>query len=153
MENDQELLGGYEELDFYLLDDTAGWPVVLNDQTSATVTHPSPVLKTLANFTDSGIDVNIAPKEGVDGTVYPIDIVVALSTRNQPLEDYLDSVANRPGIAIAKLNTGARKILGTNEQPLFLKWKIDDGKKIEDLGIITINIKGETRERPVYYTP
>lgn len=151
MNNDFEQLGGFDTVEFFLLSETANWPIVVNDQTAAQITHMPSILDTVGVIADSTIDVNINPKQSAEGTIYPIDIVFQFSNRTEVLENYLDRYQNKPVVAIATLNTGIKKLYGTNEEPLILNYKIDEGKKPEDLGIISVSIKGETRNRPVFY--
>lgn len=151
MNKDLEQLGGFDKLDFFLLDETANWPIVVNDATASQVTHVPSLISNYAILADSSIDVNVVPKQSVDGTIYSIDIVIVFSNRSEALENYLDQYQNKQVVVFGELNTGRKKLYGTNEEPLILNYKIDDGKKVEDLGVISVSIKGETRNRPVYY--
>lgn len=148
---DYEQLGGFEKVEFFLLEETDNWPVVINDETSAQITHIESQIEKFGIISDSSIDVNITPKQSADGTIYPTEIVFSFSNRIIELEKYLDFYQNKPVVLIAYLNTGKKKLYGTNECPLTFIYKIDEGKKIEDLGLINVTIKGETRERPVFY--
>lgn len=151
MNTDFEQLGGFDTVEFYLLSETANWPIVVNDQTAAQVTHVQSLLDNYGVIATDTIDVNITPKQSAEGTIYPTDVVFTFSNRTEALENYLDSYQNKPVVVIATLNTGIKKLYGTKEEPLILNYKIDEGKKAEDLGIISVSIKGETRNRPVFY--
>lgn len=151
MEKDFEQLGGFSKVEFFLLKETNNWPIVINDETSAQITHIDSRIDNYGIIADSTIDVNVIPKQSGDGTIYQTEIVFSFSNRIIELEKYLDYYQNKELVAVVHLNTGQKKLYGTNENPLVLTWKIDEGKKIEDLGIITVNIKGDTRHRPVYY--
>ena len=151
MNTDFEQLGGFDTVEFYLLSETANWPLVVNDQTASQITYLQSLLDNYGVISSDTIDVNINTKQSSEGTIYPIEIVFQFSNRTEALENYLDSYQNKPIIAIATLNTGFKKLYGTNEEPLILNYKIDEGKKPEDLGIISVSIKGETRNRPVFF--
>jgi hypothetical protein len=151
MNTDFEQLGGFDTVEFYLLSETANWPIIVNDQTAAQVTHVQSLLDNYGVIANDTIDVNITPKQSAEGTIYPTDVVFVFANRTEALENYLDNYQNKPVVVIAKLNTGVKKLYGTNEEPLILNYKIDEGKKAEDLGIISVSIKGETRNRPVFY--
>lgn len=151
MTTDFEQLGGFEKIEFFLLHETDNWPLVVNDETSVQITHIDSLIENYGIILDSSIDVNISPKQSTEGTIYPIEIVFSFSNRIIELEKYLDFYQNKPVIVIAHLNTGKKKLYGTNETYLILTYKIDEGKKIDDLGVITVNIKGEMRQRPVFY--
>lgn len=151
MNTDFEQLGGFDTVQFFLLSETANWPIVVNDQTASQVTHVASLLDNYGVIANDTIDVNITPKQSAEGTIYPTDVVFVFSNRTEALENYLDRYQNKPVVVIAKLNTGVKKLYGTKEEPLILNYKIDEGKKAEDLGIISVSIKGETRNRPVFY--
>jgi hypothetical protein len=151
MDTDFEQLGGFKKVEFFLLEETYNWPIVINDETSAQITHDPSRIENYGIIAEESIDVNIPPKQSVEGTIYPTDIVFSFSNRIIELEKYLDYYQNKPVVVIGYLNTGKKKLYGNLMEPLVLSYKIDDGKKVEDLGVITVNIKGETRNRPVYY--
>ena len=151
MNEDLEQLGGFSKIEFFLISQTSNWPIVINDETSSQITHEDSMIDNYGKIADSSIDINITPKQSPEGEIFPIDIVFSFSNRIIELERYLDYYKNKELVVIGYLNTGLKKIYGTNEEPLFLSYKIDEGKKIDDLGIITVNIKGEIRNRPVFY--
>lgn len=151
MEKDFEQLGGFSKVEFFLLEETDNWPIVINDETASEITHIASEIDNFGIIAESSIDINAIPKQTADGEIYPTEIIFSFSNRIKELEKYLDRYQNKPVVVIAKLNTGQKKLYGTNESPLILIYKIDDGKKVEDLGVITVNIKGETRNRAVYY--
>jgi hypothetical protein len=151
MISDLEQLGGFEKIEFFLLDETDNWPVVVNDETSAEMTHIESQIQNFGTIADSSIDINITPKQSTEGTIYPIEIICSFSNRIIELEKYLDYYQNKEVVVIGYLNTGKKKLYGTNETPLTFIYKIDEGKKIDDLGVITVTIKGDTRERAVFY--
>lgn len=147
-----EELSGTAEIEFYLLSETSNWPVVVTDLTSGQVEFTPETYSIEGSIDDESIEIDASPKQSAEGMVWPIDISLRFITRSESMEQYLDQYQNKPGIVIAKLNNGFRKMYGTNEEPLFMTWKVDEGKKITDNAGTLINIKGETQQRPAYYT-
>lgn len=144
-----EQLGGYDSLEFYMLSETANWPVVVNDYTANQITHTPSQL--VYDIEEESIQIAVTPKTNENGTIYTIEATCRFLKRSQSLEKYLDKYENQPIVVFGNLQTGHRKLFGTNEEPLYLTYKVEPGKKIEDLGTITLIIKGETRNRPVFY--
>lgn len=150
--NCSEQIPGFAELDFYLLSETSNWPIVVTDLTSAQVILNAETYSIEGTIDDESIEIDTNPKQSAEGMVYPIEASFKFITRSESMEQYLDQYQNKPGILIGKLNSGFRKMYGTNEEPLYLTWKVDEGKKVTDAAGTLINIKGETQQRPVYYT-
>lgn len=150
--NCEEQLSGIAEVDFYLLSETSNWPIVVTDLTSGQVELNTEINSVEGTIDYDSIEIDANPKQSAEGTVYPVDISFRFISRSESLEQLLDQYCNKPGIAIAKFNNGFRKMYGTNEEPLFMTWKIEEGKKITDAAGTLINIKGEMQQRPVYYT-
>lgn len=149
---DCEQLSGFAQLDFYLLSETDNWPVVLTDQNSSQVVlNPEPN-NVKGTIDQDAINVDVNPKYSTEGTVYPVSISFPFITRSESIEQLLDQYENKPGICIGKLNTGFQKMYGTNEEPLYMNFRVDDGNKPDGNGSVIVSIKGETRNRPVYYT-
>lgn len=148
-----EKLAGFAELDFYLLEETGNWPFVVTDTTSGQV-----VLNSFENDVDAlvepdSITVDVTPKISSDGELHSISIVFRLITRSEALEQLLEQYANQPGIAIGKLNNDFKKMYGSNMEPVYLNYEINDGVTADGKAYTEVRIKGETRTRPVYYTP
>lgn len=148
-----EKLPGFAEFDFYLLEETGNWPFVVTDGNSAQI-----VLTPYENNVDALIDpdtikVDVDPKQSADGDVQQIAISFRLITRSEALEQLLEQYANRPGVGIGKLNNEFKKLYGTNMEPLYLTYEVNDGAKVDGEAYTEVRIKGETRKRPVYYTP
>lgn len=150
--NCEEQISGIAEVDFYLLSETANWPIVVTDLTSGQVELNPEVQSIEGTIDDESIEIEASPRNSAEGTVYPIDISFRFITRSESLEQLLEQYCNKPGIAIAKFNNGFRKMYGTNEEPLYMTWKVEEGKKVTDAAGTLINIKGEMQQRPSYYT-
>lgn len=150
--NCEEQLSGIAEVDFYLLSETSNWPVVVTDLTSSQIVITPEVNNIEGTIDDESIEIEATPKTSAEGTIWPIDISFRFITRSESMEQLGDQYCNKPGIAIAKLNNGFKKMYGTNEEPVYMTFRIDEGKKITDNAGTIINIKGETQQRPVYYT-
>jgi hypothetical protein len=73
-------------------------------------------------------------------------------TRSEALEQLLEQYENLPGVVHAKLNNGFQKIYGSNLEPLYFMYEVEDATKIDGDGVTSIEIKGETTNRPVFYT-
>lgn len=150
--NCEEQLSGVAELDFYLLSETSNWPVVVTDQNASQIVITPEVNDIEAVVDEESIEIDASPKITAEGNVYPIEISFRFITRSESLEQLMEQYAKKPGIVIAKFNNGFCKLYGTNEEPLYMNWKVDEGKKVTDNGGTIVAIKGETRNRPVYYT-
>jgi hypothetical protein len=148
-----EKLPGFAEFSFYLLEETSNWPFVLIDGNSAQI-----VLNAYENDVDAVIDpdsikVDVNPRNSANGEVHQIAISFRLITRSEALEQQLEQYANKPGVGIGKLNNDFKKLYGTNMEPLYMTYEINDGDKVDGEAYTEVRIKGESRKRPVYYTP
>jgi hypothetical protein len=150
---DTERLPGFAELDFYLLEETENWPFVVTDQTSKQIRILPSDNNVDALLDPDSIDANVNPKTSSDGELHQISISFRLITRSEALEQLLEQYANKPGVAIGKLNNEFKKLYGTNLEPLYMNYEINDGNKVDGPAFTEVVIKGETRKRPVYYTP
>jgi hypothetical protein len=148
-----EKLPGFAELNFYLLEETSNWPFVLTDENSAQIVLTPYENDVEALIEPDSIDVNVNPKQSSDGTVQQISIIFRLITRSEALEQLLEQYANKPGVGIGKLNNEFKKIYGTDREPLYMNYEINEGTKVDGTAFTEVRIKGETRKRPVYYTP
>lgn len=151
--NCSEQLPGAAEVNFYLLSETSNWPVEVTDGTSSEVVFTPEEISIEGSIDDESINIDATPKQTAEGTVYTIDINFRFITRSESIEQLLEQYANQPGIVIAKLNHGFQKMYGTNEEPLYLSWRVDEGQKSTDNAGVIVAIKGETRNRPVFLTP
>lgn len=147
-----EQLSGFAEIEFFLLEETSNWPIELTDQNSSSVILSPYENDVEGTIDEDSINVDENPKESAEGEIYQINIQFRFITRSESLQQLLDQYKNKPGIAIGKLNSEFQKMYGTNEEPLYLSYRNDDGNKPEGNGAIIVTIKGETRKRPVYYT-
>jgi hypothetical protein len=148
-----EKLPGFAVLDFFLLEETADWPFVLTDVNSAQVTLTPYANNVEADIEPDSISVAVNEKQSAEGSVQQISISFRLITRSEALEQLLEQYANKPGVAIGKLNNEFKKMYGTNLEPLYLNYEVNDGSKIDGPAFTEVTIKGSTRKRPVYYTP
>lgn len=148
-----EQLPGYAQIDFFLLSETGNWPLVVTDQTSGQITLNPEVVDVEGLIDDESISVQVTPKQTAEGTVWAIDIDFRFITRSESLEQLMEQYCNKPGVVIGKLNHGFQKLYGTNEEPLYMTWRVDEGQKATDNAGTIVSIKGETRDRPVFYTP
>jgi hypothetical protein len=147
-----EQLSGFAGIDFYLLSETSNWPLVLTDQNSSQVFLMPEENGVEGAIDENSINVDANPKESAEGTVYPISISFRFINRSESLEQLLEQYSNKPGIAIGQLNSEFQKMYGSNEEPLYLSFRVDEGEKPDGNGAVIVTIKGETRQRPVYYT-
>lgn len=150
--NCEEQLSGVAELDFYLLEETSNWPVVLSDDNSAQIIfNPSPH-SVQATIKPDSISVNVNKTTPSSGIVYDISIKMDFLTRSEALEQLLEQYENKPGIVKAKFNNEFQKLYGSNLEHLYLVYEDVPGTKIDGDAATTIEIKGKTAKRPVFYT-
>lgn len=149
----EEKLPGFGELDFYLLEETNNWPFVVTDSNSSQIVITPFVNDVEALIEPDSINVDVNPKQGSEGTIQQISISFKIITRSEALEQLLEQYSNKPGVCIGKLNNDFKKLYGTNREPLYMIYEINDGSKPDGTAFTQVNIKGETRKRPVYYTP
>ncbi|MFK7049902.1 hypothetical protein V3Q77_08370 [Flavobacterium davisii] len=150
--NCKEQLAGVAELDFILLTETANWPLVLTDQNSSQIVFTPESVSVEAVVKPDSIKVNVNKKVAPEGVVHQITMKLMFLTRSESLEQLLEQYEGLPGIVIAKLNNGFQKIYGTNDEPLYLLYEVEEGDKPDGESGTTLEIKGETRSRPVYYS-
>ena len=143
-----EQLAGFSYLDFFLLEETSNWPKILND-TNADQIIIDPQIFIEAEIDDDSISVSVKENRR---DLFDITINFQFKTRSQPIEAALDLLKNKPGIVIAHLNSCYCKLYGTNSEPLYLSYEVVEGEKIEDIGATKVQIKGQTRRRPVFYS-
>jgi hypothetical protein len=148
-----EQLAGFAQIDFFLLTETSNWPLVVTDQTSAGITFTPEDIQIEGVIDDESISVQASPRQTAEGTVWDIDINFRFITRSESIEQLMEQYCNKPGVVVGKLNTGFQKLYGTNEEPLYMTWRVDEGQKATDNAGTIVAIKGETRNRPVFYTP
>lgn len=148
-----EKLPGFAELNFLLIEESSNWPFVVTDVNSAQIVFTPETNDVDALIEPESIIVDVSPKQSAEGTIQQIAISFRLITRSEALEQLLEQYANRPGIAIGKLNNDFKKLYGTNLEPLYMNYEVNDGSKIDGTSFTQVSIKGETRSRPVYYTP
>jgi hypothetical protein len=148
----KEQLSGIAEIDFLLLDEVNNWPIVLTDQNSSQLIFTPEANSVDAEIEPNSINIRVNKKEVQSGIINQINVKMNFITRSESLEQLLEQYEKKPGIVLAKLNNGFRRIYGTNEEPLYLMYEVDDADFPTGKGITSIEIKGETSQRPVYYT-
>ena len=148
-----EKLPGFAEFELFLLDETSDWPFVVTDENSKNIIF-SPFENDVEAIIDPDtINVNVNPKQSSDGEIQQIAISFRLITRSEALEQLLEQYANKPCVGKGKLNNDFQKLYGTNLEPLYMNYEVNDGTKADGESYTEVKIKGETRKRPVYYTP
>ncbi len=151
--NSDEKLPGFAELNLFLLEETSEWPFVLTDTNSAQISLTPFVNDVEAIIEPDSIDVSVSVRNSSKGDLHQISISFRLITRSEALEQLLEQYANRPAVAIGSLNNEFRKLYGSNLEPLYMNYEVVDGTKVDGTAYTEVQIKGETRSRPVYYTP
>lgn len=151
--NSDEKLAGFAELNLFLLEETSSWPFVVTDVNSAQIVFTPYANDVDAMIEPDSISVDVNPKASAEGDLQQIAITFRLITRSEALEQLLEQYANKPAVAIGKLNNEFRKLYGTNLEPLYMTYEVVDGAKVDGSAFTEVKIKGETRQRPVYYTP
>ena len=150
--NCDEQLSGVAELDFYLLEETSNWPVVLSDSNSSQIVFNASPHSVQATVKPDSISLNVNKQTTSSGIVYDISIKMEFLTRSEALEQLLEQYENKPGVAKVKFNNEFQKLHGSNLEPLYLLYEDQPGTKIDGDGVTTIEIKGKTSKRPVFYT-
>lgn len=148
----EEQLAGASNLEFFLLEEVSNWPIILNDTNSSQLQFNPSIYSVDAKVVVDSLKVNYPKKQKPSGLIHDISIKMEFSTRSESLEQYLEQYENKPGIVRATFNNGFKKIFGSNIEPLYLIYEVEDGIKEDLEGVTTIEIKGETAKRPVYYT-
>lgn len=151
--NCPELLAGFSQIEFLLVSETSNWPLVVTDNNAGQITITREDVDVNGSIEQDSISINDKPKEGEEGKTWPIDISFSYMYRGEPMEQLLEQYAGLPGVAIACLNDGTRKLFGTDLEPIYLSWENIYGERIEDRHGVAIRIKGTTSQRPVYYKP
>jgi hypothetical protein len=145
--------GGIARIEFKLLTETANWPVVVTDVTAGQV-----LFNPEANFIEGIIvpdtfNINDKPKDSANGQLWPNDISFTYLYRGAAMEQLLEQYANKPGVTFVWFNDRSVKLYGTFQEPIYLTWENDYGRRMNDNHGVTIKIAGNTSHRPVYYTP
>ncbi|HSD07917.1 hypothetical protein [Flavobacterium sp.] len=148
-----EKLPGFAEFELFLLEETSNWPFVVTDTTSKDVIFTPYENDVEAIIDPDSIIADINPKQSSEGEIQQINISFRLITRSEALEQLLEQYANQPCVGRGKLNNDFQKLYGTNKEPLYMNYEINDGSKVGGDSYTEVRIKGETRKRPVYYTP
>jgi hypothetical protein len=147
-----EQLAGVAEINFYLLEETSNWPTILSDSNANQIVFNPDPNSVDATIKPDSISVSDNKTTKNHGISHAITIKMDFLTRSEALEQLLEQYENKPGVVVAKFNNEFQKIYGSNIEPLYFLYQDIPGKKIDEDGITTIEIKGETSNRPVFYT-
>jgi hypothetical protein len=148
-----EKLAGFAEFELFLIEETSNWPLVITDTNSKNVVFTPYENDVEAIIDEDSITVDVNPKQSSDGEIQQISISFRLITRSEALEQLLEQYANKPCVGKGSLNNDFRKLYGTNDQPLYMNYEVNDGTKVDGDSYTLVRIKGDTRKRPVYYNP
>lgn len=150
---DTEKLPGFAEFELFLLEETSNWPLVVTDGNSKDIVFTPYENDVEAIIDPDSIKVDVNPKQTGDGEIQQISISFRCITRSEALEQLLEQYANKPCVGKGKLNNDFQKLYGTDQEPLYMNYEVNDGTKVDGDSYTEVRIKGETRKRPVYYTP
>lgn len=149
--NCKESLSGVATLNFYLLSETDNWPVVVDDTTTDQITFTPEEVSVDATLDDDSIITSINQRISDNGSVWNPNIRFSFITRSEALDQLLDQYQNKPGVVVLNLNTGFKKLIGTNLEPVYLNYDVSEGRSIDDsAGATNLTIAGKIRHRPFY---
>ncbi|WP_417365534.1 hypothetical protein [Flavobacterium beibuense] len=151
--NCKEQLAGFAQIEFYLIAETSNWPLVVTDTNSGQIILTPEENDVDGSIEENSIGIRDKPKFSAEGNIWPVDISFVYMSRSEAMEQLLEQYSGLPGIAIACLNDGSKKLYGTDQEPIYLSWDNSYGEKPEDKHGVSIRIKGDIRQRPVFYTP
>lgn len=146
----KEMVGGYQKVIFYLVEETSGWPTVLTDYNSKDLVFtPNPAVID-GQIEQNSIRVRQRQRTTANGLEFTNTVEFVFNTQSQTLEELLDQYQQKPGVVEVVDNNGLRKIYGSNQHPMYLNFETATGRNPED-GISTaIEITGKSRQRAVY---
>lgn len=149
--NCKESLSGVATLNFYLLSETDNWPIVVDDTTTNQITFSPEDISVEATLDDDSIIASVNQRVGDNGSVWNPNIRFKFITRSEALDQLLDQYQNKPGVVVLILNTGFKKLIGTNLEPVYLNYDVSEGNSIDDsAGATNLTIAGKLRHRPYY---
>lgn len=148
----EEQLAGIAKIEFLLLTEVSNWPIQLTDKNAGQLVFAANTESIVATVDEESFGDDSKVKESNSGELYENDLKYNILTRAQELERLLDIYKNKPGVAIVTYYGGFKKLFGTNEEPLFMKFSPKNGSTITDKAFVTVQIQGTTRKRPVYYS-
>lgn len=148
----EEQLAGIAKIDFYLLSEVSNFPIQLTDANAGQLVFAPGTQNVVATADEDSFTDDSKPKESNSGELYENALKYNILTRGKALETLLDTYKNKPGVAIVSYYDGSKKLYGTNEEPLFMKFTPKNGSIITDKAFVTVEIQGSTRNRPVYIT-
>lgn len=148
----EEQLAGIAKIEFYLLTEVSNWPIQVTDKNAGQLVFAANTESIVATVDEESFGDDSKIKESNSGEIYENALKYNILTRAEELETLLDMYKNKPGIAIVSYYGGFKKLFGTNEEPLFMKFTPKNGSVITDKAFVTVEIQGTTRNRPVYYS-
>jgi len=148
----EEQLAGIAKIDFYLLTEVSNFPIQLSDSNAGQLVFTTSTQSLTATVDEESFADDSKIKESNSGDLYENALKYNILTRGKELETLLDYYKNKPGIAIVSYYDGFKKLFGTDEEPLFMKFTPKNGSVITDKAFVTVEIQGVTRNRPVYYS-
>lgn len=151
--NCSESLSGILSTSFYLLEETSNWPIVLSDRSSGQIIFDQEENSVKGTVDSDSFRDKSKPKQSGAGEIHEIALEYGFITRSEALEQLLDQYAHKPGVAVVHFYNGFKKIYGSNMEPLFLSFKVENGTTIDSKSGTEVLIAGIQRSRPVYYTP
>lgn len=151
--NCEENLSGIISVEFYLIEETSNWPVVLSDRSAGQIIFNKEEHSVVGTVDIDSFRDNSQKKETKAGILYEIELAYGFLTRSEALEQLLEQYSYRPGVAVVKFYNGFKKIYGSNKEPLMLSYSEEHGTAIDSKSGTEVVIAGRLRNRPAYYTP
>lgn len=148
----EEQLSGIANIAFHLLTEVSNFPIQLTDQNSSQLVFAVNNAGLIATVDEESLSDDTKIKETASGDLHEISLKYNILTQSNTLEQLLDTYKNKPGIAIVSYYNGYKKIFGTNEEPLFMKFTPKQGSTVTDKSFVSVEIQGVTRNRAVFYS-
>ena len=148
-----EQLGGIAQLDFHLLTETSNWPKVLTDANAGDISITPEEIEVDAVLDEQSIKALANQSTASSGNLWKVKASFTFLSRSESLEQIMDQYENQPGILIVCLNSGFKKLYGSNLEPLYLNFDVTEGNAVDDSNSGTnVSVEGQLRQRPVYYS-
>ena len=148
--NCQEQIGGFKNVRFYILEETANWPVVLTDENSSQIEFNPNDVAVDAILEPDSIRVSDEPKANDPGELYEVDIEFVFNMQSEALEKLLDQYKNYYGVCEVCKIFDQRKLYGADRYPLRMNFFTENGRRPEDGTKTIVKITGNAPKRAVY---